>query len=433
MISADGIHTNDDLIISLEGEGQAEMLDMEKISEKEFKDLRTHIKEDLLKLADMETTHTALAHTLLPILEPFLDTGDRTRYVYFLRGQSGTGKSFLMQAMQNFYGFFPDDCVSWSSTPYAIQRLGYFFRDCMFLVDDFKIKNITNYNIALQIMQNYADMTARARLISSGTGLAPTYVIRGFFTSTGEDTVIGEASNLARMLIIEYMGKRRDMIRGEKVKINKRKYRGFNPHYIKYVLNLDKEQIAKTMVFYIKKFFKIIEGEANDIRIARNVSLLMTSYIYLVDFLWNKKEEIDSNIEKIEIYLIKLMQDSLSGTREEKASQRFWDYLHEFLASNKLRIVPEAGIITDAERGAIVGFRSAGKTFLIYKVAFNEIQKILRQSGTSIDHGITAILRDLEADGLLKSSKTESRKFNGNSVRVIEIELDKSDLTKNER
>ena len=431
VVSADDIALNNELIISLEGEGQAEMLDMIKIDEKEFKDLKRHIKEDLLKLADMETTHTAFAQTLLPILEPFIDTGDRTRYVYFLRGQSGTGKSFLMQAMQNFYGFFPDDCVSWSSTPYAIQRLGYFFRDCMFLVDDFKIKNISNYNTALQIMQNYADMTARARLISSGTGLAPTYVIRGFFTSTGEDTVTGEASNLARMLVIEYKGKKRDMIRGNIVKKQKRKYRGFTPYYIKHVLNLDKEKISKKMENYMKEFFKIIEGEPNDIRIARNVSLLMTSYYYVANFMWSKKEEIDNNIIKIKIYLIKLMQDSLKDTKQEKASQRFWDYLHEFLASGKLRIVPEAGIVTDFERGAIIGFRSGGKTQLIHKVAFNEIQKILRQSGDSIDHSINAILHDLEADGIIESCKIESRKFNGSSVRTIEIELNKSNLIKN--
>ncbi len=433
MITPDGIFDNDELIIDLTGEGQAEMLGMNKIDVKEFEEIKQHIKDDLLELGDYSVTHTALGHAMLPIIEPFIDTGDRTRYIYFVRGQTGSGKSFLLESMQNFYGDFPSDAVTWSSTPNAIQRLGYFFKDAMYLVDDFKLKNLTNYTGAVQVMQNYADMTARSRMTSK-LDIAPSYVIKGFLTVTGEDTVAGEASNLARSIIVEYKSNGRDLTRGAKVKKMKHLYRGFTPYYIQYVLNLDKDKVSDTMENYHKVFFEFVKGQGNDVRIARNAAILMTSYYYLSHFLWNKKEAED-NIERIKDFLSTSMQESVDGADAEKSSKRFWNYLQEFIAADKLAIAPSTNttkVVNFNRRGVLVGFQSAGKTFIMPDSAYGEIQKILRQSGDQLNHGLNAILHDLEADGIIKSSKRESRKLNGKSVTAIEVQFDKPDLVKDE-
>lgn len=427
LVTADRITSNEELIISMEGEGQAENLDMSLISDKDFEDLKKHIKNDLLTLADFETTHSCFAHAMLPAIEPFVDVDDKTKYAFFLRGQSGTGKSFLMTAMQNFYGTFPEDVVTWASTPYAIQRLGYFFKDCMFLVDDFKQSNITNYSTMLQILQTYSDNTARARLMSSGKA-AGSWPIKGFVAITGEDTIAGEASNIARMITIEYSGTKRDIDKGERVKRIKQLYKAFTPRYIQHILQQDKDKISDTRQAYLREFLKLIEGQANDVRIARNMAILMTSYTYLAHFLWNKKDA-EAYIAKLKSYLSSLLTDVMGKTLEEKSSRRFWELLQEYIANDSLQIAPDTNTFTTADkRGKIVGFKSGDKIFLIHKVAFAEVQKLMKQSGEPLKHGLNAILQDLRSDGIIKSSKTESRRFNGGNVRVIEIEFDKPDL-----
>jgi len=427
LVTADKISSNEELIISMEGEAQAESLDMGLISDKDFEDLKKHIKADLLTLADFETTHSCLAHAMLPPIEPFVDTDDKTKYAFFLRGQSGTGKSFLMTALQNFYGTFPEDVVTWASTPYAIQRLGYFFKDTMFLVDDFKQANITNHSQMLQILQTYSDNTARSRLMSSGKA-AGSWPIKGFLAITGEDTIGGEASNIARMITIEYGGARRDIDKGERVKRLKGLYKAFTPRYIQHILKQDKTEISDTRQKYLREFLKLIEGQPNDVRISRNIAILLTSYHYLAHFLWNKKDA-EANIARLKIYLISLLGDVMGKTMEEKSSRRFWEFLQEYIAADKLQIAPDTTTFSMPDkRGAVVGFKSGKKTYLIHKVAFGEVQRLLKQSGEPLKHGLAAILHDLEADNLIKSATPTPRKFNGKSVRVIEVEFDEPDL-----
>jgi len=431
LVTADGVVPNDELIIDLEGEGQSELLDLQIMTDKKFEDLKEHIKNDLLGLADATVTHTSLGHALLPIIEPFVDKDDKSKYAYFLRGQSGTGKSFLMKALQNFYGFFPEDVATWGSTPFALQRLGYFFKDTMYLVDDFKLANITNHTAMLQILQNYSDTTARARLQSSGDAMGASWVIRGTLAITGEDTISGEASNIARMITVEYPSSKRDLDKGDRVKRAREYYSGFTARYIQYILNKDKDEISDKRQAYLKEFFKVVEGQANDVRIARNIAILMTSYDYVAHFLWNKKEA-EANIAMIKEFLNGLLVDVMDSTKSEKSSHRFWEYMQEFIAADKLQIAPDASANVyepnSNKRGAIIGFKSGSTTWLIKNIAYNEVQKLLRQSGEPLKHGLKSIMHDLEMDGMIDSAATVSRRFNGKNVRVIRVEFDELDL-----
>jgi hypothetical protein len=430
MITADGVFPNEELLISLEGENQAEHLDMILLSDDEFKTLKKHIDEDLLTLAEFETTHAVMAHTMLPPIAPFVDVDDRSKYAFFLRGQSGTGKSFLLISMQNFYGNFREDVVTWTSTPYAIQRLGYFYKDALFLVDDFKGSNLSNYTAMLQIMQNYADNTARSRLLSSGQAMAHSWPIQGFMTISGEDLIEGEASNIARMIVVEYTGKKRDFDKGERVKQMRSKYSGFTARYIHYILKQDKEKISEMRRQFLREFLEIIAGQANDIRIARNMAILMTSYCYFAEFMWDSQKA-KKNIKRLKTYMKTLLQTAMENTSKEKSSHRFWNLLQEYIASDKLQIVPDTTTYNFSEKkGAVVGFQSGGKTWLIKNVAFNEVQRLLKQSGEPLRHTLNSVYKDLEMDGIIETAKTSPRKLNGKTVRVIEVKFDNVNLVK---
>jgi hypothetical protein len=61
-------------------------------------------------------------------------------------GLTGSGKSLLACLCANFFGDFGGPGsgrhLSWKSTGKAIQSAGYYFRDALFLVDDYKREDV---------------------------------------------------------------------------------------------------------------------------------------------------------------------------------------------------------------------------------------------------------------------------------------------------
>src|SRR5205085_2825568 len=90
--------------------------------------------------------------------------------------------------------------VTWSATPNYIQRQGYFFKDALYLVDDFKPEVIPPYQV-VRILQTYADNTARGRLKADATTNV-SRPIRGLLVCTGEDVPEHNASAVARSIVV---------------------------------------------------------------------------------------------------------------------------------------------------------------------------------------------------------------------------------------
>ena len=428
VVTADGVRPNDELIIDLKEEEQAGYLDLDTCTDQELEELKKHFKECLLKLAKPAITHTALAHTFLPIIDPFLSLGDKTRYIYFLRGESGKGKSFLLKAFQNCYGAFTEP-VSWTSTPNSIGRIGYFYKDALFLVDDFKKRNIPRYyDLALALLQNYADLTGKSRM-RSDLSLAKTYSIRGFLAISGEDSVAGEASNLARMITIEYTDTYKDLERGLEVGKRSKNYNKFTARYIQWVLQQPRDKWDKIFETYLPAFYEPIKGEHNDMRIARNMSLMMTSYESIAEFLW-PEQEAKKNCTDFAAYLRRAMVSILSEASEELASERFWQTFEELLATGVIRIQEDdIDSSSTTGKGNIAGFKKGGHVWLIIKLAYELVQRHLRSSGEEIKHTLKAVQTSLYSSGKILDEKSVPRKMNGRSVRVVRAVLPKSNVS----
>jgi len=424
VVSAEKIEENDESIVDLSGEDKAENLDLQILDDIEFNKLKKHISEDLLNLCKPGVSHSALAAAMLPIVQPFGEEG-QNRPIYFLRGTTGKGKSFLLLNLQNFFGNFTEP-VSWTSTPNSIQRLGYFFKDCMYLVDDYKQDNITKVGekAARALMQNYADMTGRSRLRSDAT-MQQTYHIRGGLMISGEDLVSGEASNLARMVIVEYESDKVDLEKGWKVRDSRSKYSGFTARFIQHVLNQDKSKIRKKIREYTVEFHKEIEDANNATRIAGNLAMMMTTYSYLAAFLWNKKEAYE-NILMLKSFYVNLLKEMVETVAEERSTEKFWRFLQEYLATERLQLQCE--MVEPDRFKPTVGHVHNGKVYLIPSLAYTEIQRLLRASGEEIHHTKKAIFTDLFLEGRIASASTTPKKLNGQSVRVVEAFLDDKKL-----
>lgn len=419
-ITVDGITENDDVLVDLSGEGPAEFLDMRILTDEEFNFVKSLITEHLLHLLPTEITHASLAHALIPIIAPFLfKQADDSRYIFFLQGTSGAGKSFLMEKLQCLYGNFLY-YGNWSGTPNSIQRIGYFFKDAMFLVDDFKRKNVSkHYNEALTIMQTYTDNAGRTRL-GVDSSLQQTYRIQGWFSMAGEDHVEGEASNVARMVVIQVPSVALNIDSGNILSKNTHLLSGFTPRYIQWILQQDKEEMTNLLTEYHKFFHEPIKLRENGIRISRNIALLLLSFNYAARFIW-PADEAEKNITKLKEFLSKLIFDMVDAAVQESSSDRFWNTLQELLAIGKVRFQSTESIDSDKDAKApIIGFYHKNEIYLILNNAYTEVQKHLKID-IPLSHSSKAVASELHKKGVFLDKSTVVRKLNKKSVRVIRV------------
>lgn len=424
VVSVDGIEKNTEIKIDLTGEDKAEQLDFTVLSDDEFDDISDHIRDTLLTVPeDPFIAHATFAHAMLPVIGAFVTQDDKTRFIYYLQGTTGKGKSWLLNKMMMFYGNFKN-VPSWLSTPYSLQKMGHRFKDAFFHVDDFKKANFSkgDWAKALAILQGYADDSGRSRLKSDST-FQESYYIRGYLAVTAEHDIEGEASNLARMITIRYKSKNEtDLEKGEICNRLQHKYSGFTPRYIQWVLRQDPAIFQKTMSKYAANFNKTISGQPNSVRIARNFAMLMTSYYYVATFLWKDPEKLIEDFHKqLEVELLA----NLQGATEELASNIFWETLQEMLASDRLKIQASQSVSDETKKNVTsVGFHHAGETYLVVNLAYSEVTRYLQLVGRPFGHSKKAIYNELFQEGKILDRDTEPKKMNGKVVRVVRVNFD---------
>jgi hypothetical protein len=428
IVTAEGVKPNNDVIVSLDGEQFAESLDLQILTDTQFSTVKKHMRDDLLNLADFEIAHGALAYTFMPIVFPFLkEAGDFSRFLLFVRGETGRGKSYLMGAFQHFYGIFKN-VPTWSSTPNSLGKIGYYYKDAMYLVDDFKKSVFTSpsaYTSALTMLQNFADNTARSRM-NRNQNVGTTYIIRGWLSVTGEDTPYGEASNLARLVSLNYNSPKREIARGQKVQKFKKLYSGVTARFIHRIFNTPVARIEKIYYDALDEFYKLIEGQPNDIRVARNVALLYTSYKFISDELWSTREAKVNQDKFKELFKEKIVS-IVEEAASELSSERLLSVIRELMASDRIRLQTNAqNDVEKDNRTPVVGFwtKNESKDFntphFVSGLLFNEVNKFLRQSEEPLAHTPKAILAEMfEAKLIYDANKV--RTMNGKSVRCFTL------------
>src|SRR5262249_16068887 len=94
-----------ELQVELSETEKACRLDLKHLVGTELTDLKRHIVEHFLKIHDARVTYSLLGTVALAPLARFVE--GCYRYLLWLQGPTGTGKSFGAQLAQNFFGSFP--------------------------------------------------------------------------------------------------------------------------------------------------------------------------------------------------------------------------------------------------------------------------------------------------------------------------------------
>ena len=442
MVSKDEIITNTEMPIDFTDENAVTLrgLDFSLISQDRFNELTRHLRKDFLALTDENIGLLSIAVALMPLVYPFLPVSNR--FYFLLQGASGVGKTYMLQALQRMYSKFGKEAdqdasfLSWSHTPYSLQRNSYYFKDAMTFIDDFKRSNLgKDYEKATTILQNYADNAGRGRLKSDATSQV-TYYSRGWLVLSGEDKIENHSSTVARGIMVTYpTGRPQNLVAGKAVRENWTDYAGLTPYIIqKILLSVDKnENYYGALYEELREKYSLLHvGKENGDRLAQNFAMAATCAKLLV-FPWifkESKEIIDDKFDVFETWLLTILEKNIGLVAEESSAFLFWSTFLDMLAIKKIRIqennreVPGEG---ETSRGEPVGFKmDGGKSIgIVWGAAFSEVTKYLRSAGQNFAHSRPTVLSELYAKGYSLDEKTIARTMNKAPVRIIRIPIEK--------
>ncbi len=168
-VDAGGYHDEDPAFgipqVDLSDCDNAQRLGLRRLDTEQLREVKRHVAGDLLRLHVAAVMRALLGAAALAVLRGF--AAPRSRPVVWLLGLTGGGKTFLASLLANLFGDYPLDAggriATWGSTANYLQMLGYYHRDCLFVIDDFKPEMIRHGEV-VRLLQNAGDGTARGRL-----------------------------------------------------------------------------------------------------------------------------------------------------------------------------------------------------------------------------------------------------------------------------
>jgi len=349
------------------------------------------------------------AFALLPLVQRFFPAA-ATRPALHLVGTTGSGKSEIAAFMTSFYGNFTRDTppAQWGDTVNTVEVLGYALADGLFWVDDWK-PCYSDERTFTRFLQSYSRGMGRGRLTKDAK-VRQERPCRGLLLSTGETTIEGEASILARMLVLEVPPwEKRDpggkkLIQAEAVRTT---LPAFTAHFAQWLAQQVEagtlqKQLAREYEVSVKGYREKLNAklgkQANTGRVIGNWAVLVTVYRLLRDFL----AEHDAN------HLLPLWQDNIVETakavQEERAGQVFIDTLGQLLASGDVRLVD---LDTDEEGKPgtpIIGYQDAKYIYLLPEISLREVKPT-----QSLNFTTKSIGDQLRDDGWLLPSTNDGR------------------------
>jgi hypothetical protein len=345
----------------------------------------------------------------------------------------------VAKLFMNFFGDFPVSSgrfATWSSTPNYIQRQGYFFKDAMYLVDDFKPEVIQNYNI-VRIMQTYSDGTARGRLRSDATTNV-SRPIRGLLVCTGEDVPEHNASSMARSLVIKVSQRPKDLIRGNRCVAECKNYSGVMADFIRWLIAKDRlKGFGDRVIELQQQFYSDVAGQQNDSRIATNLALMGAAFEQIAEYLGDVWPDWKAEAKRfIDEDLMAIRDQMLGEVKDQQGSEVFLRTLADLIRFNHVRIEglqnqrdaehkPVVGRVAGTRRGpagAQVTGTDQGRLEICTSLALGEVNANLRQQGRpELRVTESMLLQQLREDGKLIDQSGERLNADAEPTRRVRL------------
>jgi len=371
-----------------------------------------------------ELASTLIAFALLPLLQRFFPSA-APKPALHLVGTTGSGKSEVAALMTSFYGDFTRDTppAQWGDTVNTVEALGYTLADALYWVDDYKTVYADERTFT-RFLQSYSRGMGRGRLTREAK-LRQDRPCRGLLLSTGETTIEGEASVLARMLVLEVPPWERRDPAGAKLRHAesvRHHLPAFTAAFIRWIagkadagtLTADiSARYESNSIGYREKLHSQLGRQANTGRMVNNWAVLVTVYQMLREFLI--EHDADEGLPHWQDSIVQTVQ----AVQQERAGRVFLDLLGQLLAGGQCVIdeLSPSGIPGSYTPGTVVvGYREGGFLYLLPDLVLREINRThpLRFSKLAIGS-------QLREDGLLipgKDNLTVQKSVRGHVIRV---------------
>ncbi len=256
--------------------------------------------EALITVIPANLAPTCIAFALLPVVQRFFPAA-APRPALHLVGTTGSGKSEIAALLCSFYGQFYRDAppAQWGDTINTVEALGYQLADALYWVDDYKTiyadeKTFTRF------LQSYSRGMGRGRLTREAK-VRRERPCRGLVLSTGETMIAGEASVIARTVMLEIPPWEKRDPNGaalDAMEPLRGALSGFTVRFAQWVAEqVESHQLVKTLdhdfaeseQVYRTKLGGLTGRHASTGRIIQNWAVLVTVYRLLHRFLVEQK------------------------------------------------------------------------------------------------------------------------------------------------
>ncbi|MCJ7521125.1 MAG: hypothetical protein MUP21_02740 [Dehalococcoidia bacterium] len=428
IVDRDGLRPNETNPVDLSMKQFCKNLDFSILPEDDFIATLAHIKNEFMVAWPEDWTYLGLPHVLLPVaINKF---GWTARPTFFLDGESGLGKTSLTQALQQFWGNFPQLVSLMLSSEKYLGELAYEFKDACVVFDDFKELTAKQRDSVLHTIQHGFDGNVGGKCNRDGT-LKKAHGNRSVMIMSGERFIQNHASVVARTILLE-VGKfdaNATETYHASVLAMQGNYRGVTPRFISWVLNLPSEPYADELI-EVQRKLRGPSGKRN------NAARVSTTFAcnHIVFKLWTQflhehgvatTEERDE-MNKTHLRLVKSNHlKMLDRCEEEQESVVFKDMLLELILSGAASIMGHNSEF-EVENKPVIGAWDPNNPTRIYmypKLTFKLVTDSQRNGAVA---NYRATMRQLIACKVIcefdAQALTKSVRFEGRSQRMLVID-----------
>jgi hypothetical protein len=375
-----------------------------------------HLLNDFLELKTHDVTFPLIAHiSLAPFTSEIHRLFKKEKVALHLQGPSGGGKTFLGILGMMLFGDFQERIPSWGSTPNSLEVEGHYFRDALFLIDDYKAGLVPSHTV-VRIFQNYSGSHGRSRLNPNSTAQKAPF-IRGLLLSTGEDFVTGVESVTGRTIRIK-VEPEKNIKAGDRCKKYSGLYRMFTPGLIHSVISeADWKGRAKALVDEkTESIHKETQDLSNGLRIASNWSLNALGLEFFTEYLVqlgviDKERKKKMAGEYMEI-VHKHLTDQRATLLGESPVEVFFQVIGQKIEAGNIFI---RGLNPKQTKGRVIGEVKDQSVLVFPDIALELLSGHFRAVDQRLPFGRNSLRDALVQEGLIRGPKAGrwSKQFRG--------------------
>lgn len=270
-------------------------------------------------------------------------------------------------------------------------------KDVPFVVDDYKPIAVNTRQV-VALIQGTGDRQGRARM-NIDTSLKGQYYVRGNLICTGEDyPALGEASVLARMLLLQIQerGDSEHLANAQRMASN---FSGIMAGWIQFLIN--KKLNRSVMIDKVNTYRQSLQAHHG--RTAETIAFLKVVWELVSEFL--RLEELDDAFEQA---IVAVCRDMYIATTNETAANVFVETLKGLIEDQTLTLqCLSQGQCFDNQN--IIGFYNAENVFVFPDRAISEVNsRLQRMTHNAIEFSRNALYRQLSAENFIVTDQNNS-------------------------